>query len=228
MSKTLATSTTVTQRDPKGSHFMLKCGGIYDKAGLSEARAQLLNEHPYFGNELAKLIERCSQLDNRFEFITSFEVEVPVDYVQGTRMSTFGEAHEKGFACYDPNLIDANFAKTAPLIPGQKFLVKVFQIKGKPSSEDCLVQLRRLKARLVGAQGLTVVYEQAREKLPVNRRYLSFDEEKNLPLIDGYHGVPRVNRYSSGVCEFDLRRWGVGWDDYCLLLAFCDLPADEV
>src|SRR5438105_1457196 len=124
----LATSTTVTDRDPKGLHFMQKCGAVYNKAGLDEDRAQLLNEHPEFAKELANLIEKCSQLDNRFELITSFEVTVPVDYVHASHLDSFRAAHQSEtnneFYYYNPNITDANFAKTPALVPGKKFIVK--------------------------------------------------------------------------------------------------------
>lgn len=41
-----ATAQTVTQRDPKGIGFINKVGAIYDKAGLSEDEAQLVNQAP--------------------------------------------------------------------------------------------------------------------------------------------------------------------------------------
>ncbi len=223
----LATSTNVTSRDPKGLHYIQKCEAVYNKAGLDEDRAQLLNEHPDFAKELAHLIEKCSQQDNRFELITSFEVTVPADYVHDTRLTTFGKANRKKFYYYNPELTDANFAKTPALVPGKKFLVKAFQINGTPSSEDCLTQLRRVKATLTGAQGASLAYEQAKDKLPVSRWSLSFDEKDNLPFVDGYHRVPHVYRDSDGDFKFYLDYFEDDWYDYCVLLAFCDLPAGE-
>jgi hypothetical protein len=169
--------------------------------------------------------------DTRFELINAFEVMVPADYVHVTQLGTFRAAHQseknKEFYHYNPDLTDANFTKTPALVPGKKFLVKAFQIKGVVTSEDCLTQLRRVKATLTGAQGASLAYEQAKDKLPISRGSLSFDEKDNLPFVGGYHGVPHVRRRSGVDFRFRLGFWGGGWDDYCVLLAFCDLPAGE-
>ena len=224
--KSLTTS-IVTSRDKKGIGFMQKCEAAYNKARLDENRAQLLNEDPEFAKELAMLIDKRSQPDNRFELINSFEITVPADYVHATRLTSFGKAHKKKFYYYNPELTDANFAKTPALVPGKKFLVKAFQIKGRVTSDDCLTQLKRVKATLIGAQGASLAYEQKKDELTVSRWSLSFDEKDNLPFVVGYHGVPCVNRYSDGAFVFNLDIFGNDWNDYYVLLAFCDLPAGE-
>ncbi|KKR31275.1 MAG: hypothetical protein UT65_C0032G0017 [Parcubacteria group bacterium GW2011_GWF2_39_8b] len=223
----LATSTTVTDRDPKGLHFMQKCAAVYNKAGLDEDQAQQLNEDPEFAKELAMLIDKRSQPDNRFELINSFEITVPADYVHATRLTSFGKAHKKKFYYYNPELTDANFAKTPALVPGKKFLVKAFQIKGRVTSDDCLTQLKRVKATLIGAQGASLAYEQKKDELTVSQWSLSFDEKDNLPFVDGYHRVPSVYRVSGGGFGFDLDGFEYDWSDRYVLLAFCDLPAGE-
>jgi hypothetical protein len=170
-------------------------------------------------------------VDNRFELITSFEVTVPTSYVHATQLDSFRATHQseknKEFYYYNPALTDANFAKTPVLAPGKKFLVKAFQIKGVVTSDDCLAQLRRVKATLTGAQGASLAYEQAKDKLPISRWSLSFDEKDNLPFVGGCHGVPSVRRGSGGGFGFRLDVFEGGWDGGCVLLAFCDLPAGE-
>ena len=125
-------------------------------------------------------------------------------------------------------LTDTNFAKTPALVPGKKFLVKVFQIKGVVTSDDCLAQLKRVKATLTGAQGESVAYEQAKDELPVSRRSISFDNKDNLPFIDGDHRVPYVDRDSREDFEFYLADFEGGFDHRSVLLAFCDFPDGEV
>jgi hypothetical protein len=204
-----------------------KVEAIYNKLGLDEDRAQRLNEDPLFANELASLMEKRSQLDKRFELVNQFVVEVPVDYNHATRMTMFGKVNRKKFYFYNDALTDTNFAKTPALVPGKKFLVKAFQIKERVTSDDCLTQLRRVKATLTGAQGDSLAYEQAKDKLQVNRWSLSFDEKENLPFVDGDHRVPSVSRGSGGGFGFGLGNFGSDWDGRCVLLAFCDLPAGE-
>jgi hypothetical protein len=212
---------------------MQKCAATYNKAGLDEDQAQRLNEDPEFAKHLATLIDKHSQSDDRFELVNSFEVTVPTDYVHANHLDSFRAAHEsetnKEFCYYNLNITDANFAKTPALVPGKTFLVKAFQIKKgrRVASEDCLIQLKRVRATLTGAHGVTLAYEQKKDELPEGCWSCSFDEKKNLPFVLGYRRVPGVRRYFGGDFELSLGNFGMPLSDYCVLLAFCDLPAGE-
>ena len=171
---------------------------------------------------LATLIEKRLQR-YQFELVKTFEVTVPVDYDHATRLTKFGKAHCEEFYYYSDAITDTNFAKTPALTPGKKFLVKVFQIHGIVSSEDCLTQLRCVKATLTGAHGASLVYEQAKNELPEGSWALSFDEKRNLPFIDDDYRVPCVNAFT--VCDFKwyLDYFESHWGDHYVILAFCDI-----
>ena len=206
-----------------------KEGGL-DPVGVN-ATLQMVAEGTIITEQKTVAVTPPKPKPEKLELLTTFEVTVPADYNHATQLDSFRAAHQsetkKEFYHYNPNLTDANFTKTPALIPGKKFLVKAFQIKGSVTSDDCLAQLRRVKATLTGAQGVSLAYEQAKDKLPISRWSLSFDEKDNLPFVGGCHGVPDVHRHSDGDFEFDLGDFEIDWHDDCVLLAFCDLPAGE-
>jgi hypothetical protein len=223
MSKTLTTS-IVTQRDKKGRGFMRKVGAAYDRAGLGEERAQSLNENPVFDKKLKLLIEECSRLDNRFKFVTTFDIVVPDGYDHAMRLDTFRAEHDREFYYYNPAITDANYAKaTNKLVSGRKMKCKVFWINERVSSDDCLGFLMSQEAVLTGAQGVSIAYEQGKDKLPKGRYYASFDEKDALwEDSGGNHRVPSVNTRSDGDFSFDFGLFEFPWDDDHGLLCFCD------
>lgn len=210
----------------------MSCGAMHefalvlDKAGFDADLVQrVVNSR---GNKLALVMYAAltggAQVDDRFEMVNTFEIVVPEGYDHGKRLDSFGKEHRKAFYYYNDAITDKNYAKaTTKLEAGRKLKVKVFQIKETVTSKDCMAKLRSEKAILVGAQGASLVWEQKKEELPVNRWSVSFDEKDALwKDADGYHGVPHVRRDSGGDFEFNLGYFERDWHgDYCLL-CFCD------
>lgn len=163
--------------------------------------------------------------DKRFEQVGEFNVVVPEGYDHTTRLAKFSNEHRKEFNYYNDAITDKNFSQaTVQLTPGHKFNVKVFQIKETVTSVDCLGFLKSQKAILVGAQGVSLAYEQGKSKLPVNRWSVSFDERKALwwDDSDGNHRVPCVRRNSVDSFKFSLGNFIGAWHDDDCLLCFCD------
>ena len=196
-----------------------------EKAGMNSQIAQAVIASR--GNKKAKLMLSAlngEEVDDRFEQVGEFILEVPKGYNHATRLDTFAKEHRKEFYGYNDSITDKNFSKvTTKLVAGRKFKVKVIQIKTTVSSEDCLAHLRSRKAVLVGAQGSSLAYELAKDKLPVSRWSISFDEKEALWKADGCHGVPCVFRYSDGDFRFSLGGFGDAWVGDSCLLCFCDL-----
>ena len=176
--------------------------------------------------EFRKLLKLA---DPRFKLLNTFSITVPDWYDHATRLDAFRARYEKEFYSFNSNITDKNFSKaTITLVPGQRFTVKVFQITERVSSKDCLDHLRSENAKLLGAQGVSLAYEQGKEQLPVGRWAVSFDEREALwEDADGDHRVPYVYRFSDGGFEFRLGIFEDYWDDCHCLLSFCDLPAGE-
>mgnify|MGYP001617681000 FL=1 len=199
---------------------------VLDKAGFDAEMIQgVINSR---GNKQAKAMYAAlthgAQVNDRFELVNTFEIVVPEDYDHSKRLDSFGKEHRTAFYYYNDAITDKNYAKaTTKLEAGRKLKVKVFQIKEKVTSEDCMDKLRSEKAILVGAHGASLAWEQKKEELPVNRWSVSFDEKDALwKDARGDHRVPRVGRDSDGDFEFGLGYFEGAWlDDFCLL-CFCD------
>ena len=196
------------------------------KAGFDDNLIQqIINSR---GNKQAKAMYVAltggAQVDDRFELVNTFNTVVPKGYNHATRLDTFSKEYRKEFSYYNDNITDKNYAKaTTKLVPGRKLKVKVFQIKGRVTSEDCLAHLRSQKAILVGAQGASLVGEKKKEELPVGRWSLSFDEKDALwKDADGRHRVPLVDRDSGGDFGFSLGYFEYDWFGDGCLLCFCD------
>ena len=215
-------ATSVCDAIGKTHEFML----ALKKAGFDDNLIQqIVNSR---GNKQAKAMYAAlvgnATVDDRFELCNTFNTVVPKGYNHATRLDTFSKEYRKEFSYYNDNITDKNYAKaTTKLVPGRKLKVKVFQIKGRVTSEDCLAHLRSQKAILVGAQGASLVGEKKKEELPVDRWSLSFDEKDALwKDADGYHRVPGVLRYSGGVFGFRLGCFEGDWGRGHCLLCFCD------
>lgn len=199
---------------------------VLDKAGFdSQVVQRVVNSRD---NKLAKAMYAAltngAQVDDRFELVNTFEIVVPEGYDHSKRLDSFGREYDMAFCYFNHGITDKNYAKaTTKLEPGRKLKVKVFQIKERVTSEDCLAYLRSQKAILVGAQGVTLVLGQKKEELPANRWSVSFDEKDALwKDTHGYHRVPRVRWYSDGDFRFDLGFFWSHWNGDDCLLCFCE------
>lgn len=167
---------------------------------------------------------------DKFELLTTFEITVPADYDHATRLDTFRAVHQneenKEFYFYNDAITDANYAEkaTTKLLPGRRFAVKVFGIKKRVTSDECLDKIRLEKGIFTGAQGASLAYEQKKEELPKGKWSISFDEKEALwQGADGYRRVPGFDAGSGGGFGFGLGGFGPDWDSGYVLLCFCDL-----
>lgn len=119
--------------------------------------------------------------DSRFKLLKSFELTVPATYDHSTQLASFRGNHRKDFYYYNVAIVDENFAKvTNKLVPGRTYTVKIFGINQSVSSEDCLAFLETQNAMLVGAQGISLVWEYRKEEFPISKYTLSFDKKDAL------------------------------------------------
>jgi len=163
-------------------------------------------------------------VNDLFQLINLFEIVVSEYYNHSRRLYLFGRKHRKSFNYHNEAITDKKYANvTTKLKPGRKFWVKVFQIKDLVTAEDCITKLRAEKAILVGAQGATLVWEQKKEGLPINRRSVSFDEEDALwQDSSGNHGVPHILYRACGDYQFNLTSFKDNLNRAYCLLCFCD------
>jgi len=194
-----------------------------------DAMQRLLGNGGKFQDDVIASLIRHSVADERFGLLTSFELTVPKGYNHGTQLATFAKfTKEKSerFYFYNENITDANYAKaTRKLVPCKAYGVKIFGIKQRVTSEDCLAFLASQRAILVGAQGVSLTRQLKKEKFPVGKWTVSFDEKDALSSVGGSLRVPFVRRNSVGDWRFSLGVFEGDWGDAHCLLCFCDLPA---
>jgi hypothetical protein len=161
----------------------------------------------------------------RFEPVASFSIVVPDDYNHATRLGDFLAKHGRKLDYYDPAITDANYAAkaTIKLVPGRKMECEVVWTTDCVSSDDCLAFLKNHKARLLGAQGASLAYEQGKKHLPKGRDYASFGKKDALwKDSGGSYMVPRVSADEIGGFRFELVRFEDFWIKGHGLLCFYD------
>ena len=191
---------------------------------------QITLEHWEWFNKLNR-VERdnlagVNVVVSRFSLLSSLQFTVPKDYNHPTQLASFAKENRKKFYFYNDNITDRNFAKvTNKLVPGKTYEAKIFKITKRVTSEDCLAFLKTQNAILVGAQGISVVWQQAKEQFP-KEWTVSFDEKDTFGQdIFSDHRVPYVSRRVDGGWRFGLGSFECNWQaGYCLLCLF-DLSA---
>lgn len=185
---------------------------------------QIILEHLEWFNKLNKTerdrLAGVNIADPHFALLNTFQFTVPENYDHATQLASFAKENREKFYFYNDDITDTNFAKaTNKLTPGKTYEAKIFGITKQVASEDCLAFLKTQKAILVGAQGISVVWQQAKENFPKGKYTVSFDE-KNALWRDafGYYGVPYMYRCLDGGWVFSLGYFEDGWrGDYCVL-----------
>ncbi len=114
------------------------------------------------------------KIDKRFEIVKELRLTVPKNYNHYKQLEFFYEN------CCDEDRRDFLKKAISKLIPGKTHTVKIIGIKGNETSEDCLIFLKQNNSILVGAQGLSLVYQLKKQEFP-NGTCLSFDEKDKLP-----------------------------------------------
>lgn len=221
--KTLAPLKSVTVRDRKGLKFMSIVEAAYNKATLSEAEAQRVNDTPGLSEVVASFIADNRIEDKRFIKRKTLRVTVPVDYNPDTALASLDR---KKFYYFNAGATDEHYSQVShQLVPGQTYEVDVYDIRQGEvvSSAHCVRFLESQKSLFTGAQGVAMVWEQQRKELPKGRYYASFDKKEKLwQDADGRRRVPGVSRDSGGGFVFRLGYFEYGWRGVDGLLVFRD------
>lgn len=195
------------------------------EAGLDkDALQRLLENGGKFQADIVASIKKHSVQDERFNLVNTFKLTVPTSYNHATQLTSFSKENREKFSYYNNALTDENFAKaTNKLVPGKTYTAKIFQLTTRMFSENCVEFLKTQKAILVGAQGISLVWQEKKNEFSVGKWTVSFDEKDALFVgADGYHRVPFVGRFSGGGWCFHLGCFGFVWPTAYCLLCFCD------
>lgn len=178
--------------------------------------------------EEGSMFAKKEKLNDCFRLVDSFDIVVPKGYDHSIRLDTFRQEHEEEFYFYNQAITDKNFARaTVKLVLGQKLKVKVFQSTKRVIADDCLRFLRGEKSLFVGAQGMSLIYEQGKDRLLKDRyAYISFDEKDALHDSDSNLPVLYININETPSFAFDLWHFNGAWnsDFGCIvyILCFCE------
>jgi hypothetical protein len=174
---------------------------------------------------ITKVLPRIANSKSFGPAIKEFILTVPEDYIHHRQLEQFFERNDSHFHFHHPGITDQNFANvTNCLTPGRTYKVKIFPVYGVVSSEECIDFLQFQNAILVGAQGLSVLWEVARNEIPRSKRLVSFDERISLWQDDeDMHWLPEIQRMFNGKWEFDLGSFQFPCTAQYRLLCFCEL-----
>ena len=146
-------------------------------------------------------------------------IVVPDSHIPGKCLEMFFKNNHKNLYDYNKNITDANFSHPSQILkPGNKLRVRAFKqvVSGPTTSQERMAFLSKRKEGniYVGAQGVSLVFEQKRDQLPKGRWYISFDEAKSLwEDSDGYHRLVSLNAYFDGLFEFSFGYLEGSWID---------------
>jgi len=158
-----------------------------------------------------------------FILLYAFNLMVPDNYDHSTQLASFKKKNREDFLFYSDVITDEKFANaTQRLIPGKTYKVKIFRTTHWVYSEECLEFLKSQNAILVGAQGISLVWDLRKDNLCFGRT-ISFDQKKALPTDQfDFHRVPFITRRENGKGSFDIATFDGDWcrDEY--LLCVCE------
>jgi hypothetical protein len=141
------------------------------------------------------------------ELLADFgEILVRLGYAHTSRMATFRVRYQGGFELIDGNINDHNFDRvTTKLHGGQKLRVRAFMAQKKVAFRECLSFIEEQRGLLVGAQGLTVAYQELQKYLPQGNVFASFDKPEALWFKSGCHHLPCLRTVYPGQHMLALR-----------------------
>lgn len=153
-------------------------------------------------------------------------ITVPEDYDHEICLARFAKEHRKEFYYFNDATTDENFPNPSRILKaGDVLHVRAFKqiVSGTTTSEERMAFLKGQNTVFVGAQGLSLVFEQKREELPKGKWYGSFDEPDCLwKAPDGRRWVPGMSARSDGGFRWSLGNFEYVWSDDEAFLCFCD------
>ncbi|MFA5778294.1 MAG: hypothetical protein WC870_02295 [Candidatus Paceibacterota bacterium] len=171
----------------------------------------------------------CFRPTEKFSLFANLGIlTVPEDYVHSSQLMSFQKKHRIEFEGYNCDITDLNFQNpSCVLSPGDRFLVRAHRqvISSTTTSDECLEFLATLNSHYTGAQGASLVFEQKRDQLPKDFRYLSLDVKDRLwEDPRGDHRIPTVVAGVHGEFYFFLDCLEDTREDFQIVLSFCDVP----
>lgn len=156
-----------------------------EKAGFTSSQLFALAKNKKMMEDIRQVVVGEAFITLKEKFALLFDlgvVTIPRDYNHSTQLASFRKKY-LGSVDFDYDLTDENFQNPSRVLkPGDKFHVRVFkQIKPSiTSTEERMAFLDKQNAVYLGAQGVSIVFEQRQGGLPAGYRYYSFDRKSRL------------------------------------------------
>jgi len=161
-------------------------------------------------------------VDRRFKFLDTFALRVPGTYNHSIQLASFKKLDRGHFRYYNAELTDLNYSKVSRiLLPRERYVVDIFRMMTRVRSEECLKFLEKNRAILIGAQGISLAWQESGNMFLFSGRKVSFDQAHAL-WVDpiGHHRVPFIDCCLGGGWRFSLGRFEDVWSEGDCLLCF--------
>ena len=164
--------------------------------------------------------------DPKFILVTHFEINVPKSYTHEEQLDGFRFRNGPLFKRLSASLSDKTWAEAAePLKPGKTYEVKIFSFAEEVTYEDCKTFCESKGALRAGAQGLSLLWEMKKERLPLDKALLSFNNLDAYPTEtkekEHIYILPFIARFSNGSWWLELITVKNKLNsDYCLVCFF--------
>ena len=156
-------------------------------------------------------------------------ITVPLNYDHATCITKFRARHGQRFDKIHSELIDANFVHPSWVMrAGQKFHVRIFyQFElGVTQASVRMEYLNTQKVAYTGFQGLALVFEKMRQKLPRGCNIVSYDEAENLYAGSKFPGqffVPYMTLNDKRASDISLGSLEANWAQSYYMLGMTPL-----
>lgn len=150
-----------------------------------------------------------NSIDPRKLVLTStFDFTTPEDYNHSSQLLTFKQKHENEFYWFDKLMNDKDCGNASQkLIANKKYTARIF-LPGIDANMqaflDCIDYLKDTGYFYANAQGLSLMYQIAKDFFPVDVHLFSPDKLEALP-VDTHHDIPqtpRIRILKNGQAEF--------------------------
>lgn len=143
----------------------------------------------------------------RFELSKEFQLRVPITYSHSKQLAHFLQKHKEEFYCLHSDINDMSCSKvTHTLKAGEVYTIRLFSVREPITSDDCLAFMKSQGALFVGAQGISLVWQMAKTKLPMDKRLISFDEAEKLWKDQfGNPSLPFMYQHTADLWQFSLQ-----------------------
>lgn len=163
-----------------------------------------------------------------FKLLETYEITVPEDYDHNTQLESFRKEYLRVFDVCEKQISDKNLAKvTDKLGPGKKYKVEIFRTISAVYPEDELAFLKKKKALLVGAQGLSLFWQLKKNELSVLLRpgmeIISVDERDALIRLGDDVGQPSISHEPNGEWFFYIADDDWSWAEGICIVCFHEL-----